>query len=47
MSYVPAQDRYDSLTYRRVGQSGIRLPLVSLGLWHNFGDLNPLDTQRA
>ncbi|HEX7536405.1 MAG TPA: L-glyceraldehyde 3-phosphate reductase [Dermatophilaceae bacterium] len=47
MTYVAAQDRYESMTYRRVGQSGIKLPLISLGLWHNFGDENPLDTQRA
>jgi L-glyceraldehyde 3-phosphate reductase len=47
MTYVAAQDRYESMTYRRVGRSGVKLPLVSLGLWHNFGDGNPLDTQRA
>jgi L-glyceraldehyde 3-phosphate reductase len=35
------------MTYRRVGRSGIKLPLVSLGLWHNFGDQSPRDTQRA
>jgi len=47
MTHVAAQDRYESMTYRRVGRSGIKLPLVSLGLWHNFGDTNSLDTQRA
>lgn len=47
MTYLAAPDRYDSMTYRRVGRSGIKLPLVSLGLWHNFGDNRPLDTQRA
>ena len=47
MTYVPADDRYTSMTYRRVGRSGVKLPLISLGLWHNFGDGNPLDTQRA
>jgi L-glyceraldehyde 3-phosphate reductase len=47
MTYVAAQDRYTSMTYRRVGRSGIRLPLISLGLWHNFGHDRPLDTQRA
>jgi L-glyceraldehyde 3-phosphate reductase len=47
MTYVAAQDRYQSMTYRRVGRSGVKLPLISLGLWHNFGDANPLDTQRA
>jgi L-glyceraldehyde 3-phosphate reductase len=47
MTYVAAQDRYDSMTYRRVGRSGVKLPLVSLGLWHNFGDEHPRETQRA
>jgi L-glyceraldehyde 3-phosphate reductase len=47
MTYVAAQDRYESMSYRRVGRSGIRLPLISLGLWHNFGDARGLDTQRA
>jgi L-glyceraldehyde 3-phosphate reductase len=47
MTYVAAQNRYDSMTYRRVGRSGIKLPLVSLGLWHNFGDEHPRETQRA
>jgi L-glyceraldehyde 3-phosphate reductase len=46
-SYVPAEDRYQSMTYRRCGRSGIRLPAVSLGLWQNFGDDRPLETQRA
>jgi L-glyceraldehyde 3-phosphate reductase len=46
-SYVPAEDRYQSMTYRRCGRSGIRLPAVSLGLWQNFGGDRPLDTQRA
>jgi L-glyceraldehyde 3-phosphate reductase len=45
--YIPASDRYDLMTYRRSGRSGIRLPEVSLGLWHNFGDDRPIDTQRA
>ena len=47
MTHVAAQDRYESMTYRRVGRSGVKLPLISLGLWHNFGDTNSLDTQRA
>jgi len=47
MTHVAAPDRYQSMTYRRVGRSGVKLPLISLGLWHNFGDVNPLDTQRA
>ncbi len=47
MPYVAADDRYETMRYRRVGRSGLRLPMVSLGLWHNFGGDRPLDTQRA
>ena len=47
MSYVAADDRYQSTTYRRCGRSGVQLPLISLGLWHNFGDDRSIDTQRA
>jgi len=47
MAYTATQDRYDSMTYRRTGRSGLDLPAVSLGLWHNFGDDVPLDRQRA
>jgi L-glyceraldehyde 3-phosphate reductase len=47
MSYTPARDRYDSMPYRRVGRSGLKLPAVSLGLWHNFGDDKTFETQRA
>ncbi|MFD7070915.1 L-glyceraldehyde 3-phosphate reductase [Streptomyces sp. NPDC059913] len=39
--------RYDSMEYRRTGRSGLKLPAVSLGLWHNFGDDRTLDSQRA
>jgi L-glyceraldehyde 3-phosphate reductase len=46
-SYIPAKDRYQSMTYRRCGRSGLLLPAASLGLWQNFGDDRPLDTQRA
>ncbi len=46
-SYLPAEDRYQSMTYRRCGRSGLLLPAVSLGLWQNFGDDRLLDTQRA
>ncbi|GAB3812536.1 L-glyceraldehyde 3-phosphate reductase [Micromonospora zhanjiangensis] len=46
MTYLAADDRYDSMTYRRAGRSGLRLPAISLGLWHNFGHGRPLDTQR-
>ncbi|MFH8794361.1 L-glyceraldehyde 3-phosphate reductase [Streptomyces sp. NPDC017941] len=46
-AYRAATDRYDSMEYRRSGHSGLRLPAVSLGLWHNFGDDRTLDSQRA
>jgi L-glyceraldehyde 3-phosphate reductase len=46
-SYLPAEDRYRSMTYRRSGRSGLLFPAVSLGFWQNFGDDRPLDTQRA
>ncbi len=45
--HVAAGDRYDSMQYRRCGRSGLRLPALSLGLWHNFGHDRPYDTQRA
>ncbi len=44
--YAAAPDRYDRIPYRRVGRSGLHLPAVSLGLWHNFGDDVPLQRQR-
>jgi L-glyceraldehyde 3-phosphate reductase len=47
MTYIAADDRYDRLPYRRTGRSGLKLPALSLGLWHNFGDDRPLDIQRA
>ncbi|MGH3082560.1 MAG: L-glyceraldehyde 3-phosphate reductase [Gaiellaceae bacterium] len=45
--YVPAEDRYDRMPYRRTGRSGPKLPAISLGLWWNFGDDRPFDTSRA
>ncbi|QKV80919.1 aldo/keto reductase [Amycolatopsis sp. Hca4] len=45
--FVAAEDRYADMPYRRAGRSGLKLPAVSLGLWHNFGDDKPLDVQRA
>ncbi len=45
--YRAATDRYDRLPYRRCGRSGLDLPVVSLGLWHNFGDDVPLERQQA
>jgi aryl-alcohol dehydrogenase-like predicted oxidoreductase len=47
MGYLAAADRYQHVGYRRCGRSGVMLPEVSLGLWQNFGDERPLDTQRA
>ncbi|MGF1427736.1 aldo/keto reductase [Kitasatospora sp. LaBMicrA B282] len=47
MTYLAAELRYTSMTYRRAGRSGVQLPAVSLGLWHNFGDAQPLEVQRA
>ncbi|WP_247826876.1 L-glyceraldehyde 3-phosphate reductase [Arthrobacter antioxidans] len=46
MTYHPAESRYESMPYRRVGVSGLQLPAVSLGLWHNFGDDKAFGTQR-
>jgi L-glyceraldehyde 3-phosphate reductase len=47
MSYSAADDRYDSMPYRYTGRSGLKLPMLSLGLWQNFGDDRDEDTQRA
>ena len=48
MTYLADQARYDAgAVFRRCGHSGLELPAISLGLWHNFGDVNPLETQRA
>jgi L-glyceraldehyde 3-phosphate reductase len=47
MTYLPAQDRYEQMQYRRSGQSGLQLPALSLGLWNNFGDDFALESQRA
>ena len=46
MTYVPSPARYDTMSYRRCGKSGLLLPALSLGLWHNFGDITPFGTQR-
>src|ERR1700680_4995591 len=46
MSYSFRDDRYDNMQYRRTGQSGLLLPAVSLGLWHNFGDIDNQETAR-
>jgi len=47
MTYRAADDRYDCMTYRRSGRSGLKLPLLSLGFWWNFGDDRPLETSRS
>jgi L-glyceraldehyde 3-phosphate reductase len=47
MTYVPAADRYERMRYRRCGRSGLKLPLLSLGLWWNFGSEAPLERSRA
>jgi L-glyceraldehyde 3-phosphate reductase len=46
MAYQPLPERYDRMQYRRTGRSGLDLPALSLGLWHNFGDDRPFTTQR-
>ena len=45
--YQPDPARYERMPYRRCGLSGLKLPLISLGLWHNFGDITPLRDQQA
>ena len=45
--FAPAPDRYEVMPYRRSGRSGLKLPMLSLGFWHNFGDAAPVGTQRA
>jgi L-glyceraldehyde 3-phosphate reductase len=47
MTYQPATARYDTMTYNRCGRSGLKLPAISLGLWHNFGFDQPADKGRA
>ena len=47
MTYIPAENRYDTMQYRRCGKSGLKLPALSLGLWHNFGDITPFAQQQS
>ena len=47
VTYTASPDRYEIQPYRRCGRSGLKLPAVSLGFWHNFGDDKPLETQRS
>jgi len=46
MTYLASSTRYETMQYRHCGRSGLKLPLLSLGMWHNFGDTTPLATQR-
>ena len=46
MTYTPAADRYSKMVYRRCGKSGLKLPAISLGLWHNFGHDTPHQVKR-
>ena len=47
MDYIASESRYDSMQYRRCGKSGLMLPAISLGLWHNFGDITPFGVQQS
>jgi L-glyceraldehyde 3-phosphate reductase len=47
MTYTPANSRYDTMQYRRCGRSGLLLPAISLGLWHNFGGVDVFENSRA
>lgn len=47
MNYQPAEDRYEQIPYRRCGNSGLLLPALSLGLWHNFGNITPFPVQQS
>ena len=43
MNYLPVESRYDTMIYNRCGSSGLKLPAVSLGLWHNFGGVDQFE----
>ncbi|MCB0003993.1 MAG: aldo/keto reductase, partial [Anaerolineae bacterium] len=47
MTYLPSDSRYDSMTYRRSGRSGLKLPAITLGLWYNFGGIDSFENGRA
>ncbi len=47
MNYIPSESRYDTMKYNRCGESGLKLPAVSLGFWHNFGDAANYDNMRS
>ena len=44
--YVPDRHRYENMIYNRCGESGLKLPAISLGLWHNFGDTSPYSNMK-
>lgn len=46
MGYQPDKNRYQTMQYRRCGQTGLKLPAISLGLWHNFGDTTLIENSR-
>lgn len=46
MEYIPSPNRYEQMVYKRCGNSGIKLPIISLGLWHNFGDVDVVENFR-
>ena len=46
VDYQPSKNRYDAMVYRKVGKSGLKLPALSLGMWHNFGDIDSFDNAR-
>ena len=47
MQYIPSNNRYDNMIYNRCGKSGIKLPAISLGLWHNFGHVDKFENFRG
>src|ERR1035437_3244398 len=47
MQYIPLNDRYDKIAYNRCGKSGVKLPAISLGLWHNFGHVDQFENFRS
>jgi L-glyceraldehyde 3-phosphate reductase len=47
MPYLASETRYNSMTYKRTGSSGLKLPLISLGFWYNFGGLDSFENGRA
>ena len=45
--YQPSEKRYDSMNYNRCGKSGLKLPQLPIGLWHNFGNITPFGVQQS